>query len=371
MRTRLVVLGLLVALLLVACGGGGTETAPAESSAPTTPEPVAEVEPAQEIQFFNWSEYIDPDIYEIFEDEYGIRVVESNFASNEEMLAKLQGGATGYDLIVPSDYTVAIMIEEGMLAELDHANIPNLENLSPRFRQVPYDPGNKYCVPYQWGTTGIGYNSALIDEPTSWAVLFDPDPNAPYYGRAMMLDDPREGMAAALVYLGYDINTTDEAQLEEAKQALLRAKPALAGYDSDQFDDLLAAGETVLTHGWNGDILVAQEENLDVAYTIPQEGGVVWIDNVCIPNTVTPERKKAAEIFINFLLRQDIGVLLSEFNYYASPNAAAEEMLDEEFLSDPAVYPPPQVLDKLQYIEPLGDFESVYQRIWDEVKAAR
>jgi spermidine/putrescine-binding protein len=374
MKFRKIAFAALLAVSLVACGGQATAvTQPTVAAPPTSaPEPtqMAEVQPAQEVQFFTWTEYIDPEIYDLFKQETGITVVESNFASNEEMLAKLQGGATGYDLIVPSDYTVGIMVEEGMLEPLDPAAVPNLANLADRFKNVPYDPGNKYCAPYQWGTTGLGYNSAEIDEPQSWSVLFEPDPASPSYGRTTMLDDPREGFSAALAYLGYDINTTDDAQLEEAKQLLIQAKPGLSGYDSDQFDDLLAAGETVLAHGWNGDILVSQGENEDIAYTIPQEGGVVWIDNMCIPNTVTPERKLAAEMFMNFILRPDIGAMLSEYNYYASPNAASEAQLGDDFLNDPAVYPPADVLDKLQYIKPLGDYESVYQRMWDEVKAA-
>jgi spermidine/putrescine-binding protein len=362
----------------------GTETAapevtepPAETEPPAkTTEPAAETEPAaagepaDEIVIYNWSEYIDPEIYSMFEIETGIHITEDNFSNNEEMLAKLQGGATGYSLVVPSDYTVSIMKEEGLLARLDHANIPNLSNLSEQFTQVPYDPGNEYCAPYQWGTTGIGYVEGEVDAPTSWAVLFEPDSNAAYFERTTMLDDVREGFAAALIYLGYDINTTDEAQLEEAKEALIQAKAALSGYDSDTYDDLLASGENLMAHGWNGDILVAQEENENISFTIPEEGGVVWVDNICIPSAVTPEQKLAAEMFIDFLLRPDIGAMLSNFNYYASPNQAAEAELEEDFLNDPAVYPPQELLGKLQYIRPVGETESVYQRLWDEVKAA-
>ncbi len=349
----------LVAILLAACGGGAA--AGGESTA----------EEVSELQFFIWSEYIDPEVYDLFEAETGIKVIESNFASNEEMLAKVQGGGSGYDIVVPSDYTVAIMIEEGLLAELNHENIPNLANLAEDFRNVPYDPGNKYCVPYQWGTTGLGYDSGVMEAPESWAVLFEPDPNAPYYGRVTMLDDPREGFAAALVYLGYDINTTDEAQLREAQQLLLNARGAIFSYDSDQFEDLLASGESMMAHGWNGDILVGQEVNENIAYTIPQEGGVIWIDNLCILAGLPPERQAAAEQFLNFILRPDIGAMISEYNYYASPNAAAEENLDEEFLNDPAVYPPEEVRDKLQFIRPVGEAESLFQRLWDEVKSAQ
>lgn len=372
-RVKLIIALLLsLSLLLVACAGepAAPEPTPVVEASPEEPPPVGEVEPADQIIIYHWSEYIDPEIYALFTDEFGIQITEDNFSSNEELLAKLQGGATGYSLIVPSDYTVEIMIEEGLLAQLDHANVPNLDNMSERFQNVPYDPGNRYCVPYQWGTTGIGYLASEVDEPTSWAVLFEPDPNAPYYGRMTMLDDAREAFSAALIYLGYDINTTDEGQLQEAKELLIRAKGALSGYDSDTFEDLVASGENLMAHGWNGDFLVAQEENEDLDYTLPGEGAVTWVDNVCIPSTVTPEQKLAAEMFIEFLLRPEIGAMLSEYNYYASPNAAAEELLDEDFLNDPAVYPPEEELANLHYIEPVGEVESLYQRLWDEVKAA-
>lgn len=370
--TRIALLTTVLAVLVAACGGA-TETPapPAETQAPpAATEAPAGVEPASEIVLYNWTEYIDPEIYNLFQEEYGISIVEDNFSSNEEMLAKLQGGATGYALIVPSDYTVAIMKEEGMLAKLDHNNIPNLANLREDFRNLPYDPGNEYCVPYQWGTTGIGYLSDQVEEPKSWSAIFEATPDDPQYGRMTLLDDVREVFAAALVFLGYDINTTNEDELAQARDLLIEAKDGIAGFDSDTFEDLVASGENLMAHGWNGDFLVAQEENENLAYTIPEEGGVIWVDNICIPNTVSPEEKLAAEMFINFLLRPDIGAMLSEWNYYASPNAAAEEILGEEFLSDPAVYPPAEVRERLHFIEPLGEFEAVYQRLFDEVKAA-
>jgi spermidine/putrescine-binding protein len=368
----------ILTLLLASCAQPAAPAQPEQPAEPATaPEQAAEpaeglAEAAPEIVMYNWTEYIDPEIYGQFEESAGIRVIEDNFSSNEEMLAKLQGGATGYALTVPSDYTVAIMIEEGMLHKLDKDNIPNLTNLADRFKDVPYDPGNEYCVPYMWGTTGIGYDSSFVgEEPTSWAVIFEPDPDSDLYGRVTMLDDPRESFAAALAYLGYDINTTDEAQLQEARDVLIKAKPGLAGYDSDTFEDLVAAGENLLAHGWNGDFLVAQEENENVAYISPEEGGVVWVDNLCIPATATPDQQLAAEMFINYLLEPEVAAQNSDFIYYASPNQAAEAFLDEEFLSDPTVYPPSEVLENLQYLEPVGELESLYQRLWDEVKSAQ
>jgi spermidine/putrescine-binding protein len=263
------------------------------------------------------------------------------------------------------------MLAENMLAELDQANIPNLANLTQRFRELPYDPGNAHCVAYMWGTTGLGYIDGEMEAPDSWAVLFEPDPASPQYGRTTMLDDVRESFAAALAYLGYDINTTDEAQLQEAKQLLIQAKAGLAGYDSDTYEDLLASGENLLAHGWNGDIIIVQEENEAISYVVPKEGGVIWVDNVCIPASATPEQKLAGEMFIDFLLRPDIGAMLANYAWFATPNQAAEAELDPEFLEDPALYPPADVIDKLQYIEPVGEAESLYQRLWDEVKAAQ
>ncbi len=368
------VFGLLIVLSLVlsACGGGSApaDEAPA-ADVPAGDEAPAAVEPAKEIVFYNWSEYIEPEIYTLFEEETGIKVVEDTFSSNEEMLAKLQGGAAGYAIVVPSDYTVSIMIAENMLAELNHENMPNLSNLSEQFTHLPYDSGNVYCIPYQWGTTGLGYLDGEVEEPTSWSVIFEPEEGSATYGRTTMLDDVRESFAAALAYLGYDINTTDESQLEEAKKLLIQAKAGLSGYDSDNYEDLLASGENLLALGWSGDFLMAQEENENIAYTIPQEGGVVWVDNACIPAGLSPEEQLSAEMFLDFLLRADIGAMLSEWNWYASPNAASEELLDEEFLSDPTVYPSAEVLEKLQYIRPLGEAESLYQRMWDEIKSAQ
>ena len=219
------VLGLgLLALVLVACGAQEPDV----------------------LHLYNWSEYIDPEIFTSFEEEYGIQVVEDTFSSNEELLAKLQAGAGGYDLIVPSDYMVGIMIEEGLLEELDKGELTNLGKLDPTFTDPPFDPGMAHCVPYQWGTTGIGYNSDEFDEPPdSWAYIFDPAVAGEFAGQMTMLNDSREAFSAALKYLGYSINTTDEAQLAEARDLLIQQKepvyawllsPGHRRYDVGYFD---------------------------------------------------------------------------------------------------------------------------------------
>ncbi len=322
---------------------------------------------AKELHIYNWAEYIDPEIYADFEKEFGVKVIEDTFASNEDLLAKIQAGATGYDLIVPSDYMVAIMIELDLLAPLNYDNIPNFQNISAKFKDPPYDPGNKYSVPYQWGTTGIGYDTNLIAEPPdSWAYLFDPQLAAPYAGRMSMLNDSRETIGAALKYLGYSLNSTDEKQLEEAKQLLIRQKQWVATYDSEGFEDLLAAGETVIAHGFSGDFFKAATEAEQVGYVIPREGATIWTDNLCIPKTAPSPY--TAEVFINYLLRPEVAAKVTNFTWFASPNQAAAKYIDPEILGDPAIYPPPEIMDKLEFIRDVGESTALYDRIWTEIK---
>lgn len=322
---------------------------------------------AKELHVYNWSEYIDPQIYADFEKEFGVKVIEDTFASNEDLLAKIQAGAAGYDLIVPSDYMVAIMIELDLLAPLNYDNIPNFQNINPKFKDPPYDRGNKYSVPYQWGTTGIGYDTTVVTEPPdSWGYLFDPQLAAPYAGRMSMLNDSRETIGAALKYLGYSLNSTDEKQLEEAKQLLIRQKQWVSTYDSEGFEDLLAAGETILAHGWSGDFFQAAVEAEQIGYVIPKEGATIWTDNLCIPKTA-PSRY-TAEVFINYLLRPDVAAKVTNFTWYASPNQAADKFINPEILEDPAIYPPSEVMDKLEFIRDVGEATALYDRIWTEIK---
>lgn len=348
----LVILISLVILALAACASAGGDQ-----------------ELAEELNLYNWSEYIDPDVLAEFEEEYGVKVIEDTFSSNEELLAKLQAGATGYDLIVPSDYMVEIMIAEDLLAEIDHANIPNIDNLSELFSDPPYDPGLVHCIPYQWGTTGIGYNSEAFDEaPSSWSYLFDPDIASQHAGQFTMLNDSRESIGAALKFLGYSLNTTDEAQLEEAKQVLIAQKPYVFSYDSDQFEDLIVADEVIYGHGYSGDYFQAALEDERVWYVIPEEGATVWADNMCIPKT--SKNRYTAEVFLNYILQPEIAARITNFTWFGSPVGAANEFIDSEILEEPAIYPPDEVMARLEWIEDVGDATPIYERIWTEVKAA-
>jgi spermidine/putrescine-binding protein len=324
---------------------------------------------AEEIYLYNWSEYIEPQVLEDFEAEFGVHVVEDTFANNEELLAKLQAGAGGYDVIVPSDYMVEIMIEEGLLAELNRENIPNVVNIASTFADPPYDPGMVHCVPYLWGTTGIGYNADVLEEPPdSWGYVFDPALAGQYAGQITMLNDAREAVGAALKYLGYSLNSTDEAELMEARDLLIQQKPWIYAYDSEQYEDLMSADETVLAHGWSGDFFMVAEEDERLWYAIPSEGATIWADNLCIP--VGAPSQYTAEVFIDFLLRAEVSAANSNFTWYATPNAPAEEFIDAEILEEPAIYPPPDVMERLEWIVDVGDVTPLYERIWTEVRAA-
>ncbi len=322
---------------------------------------------AKELHIYNWSEYIDPEIYEEFEQEFSVKVIEDTFSSNEDLLAKLQAGATGYDIIVPSDYMVAIMIELDLLAEINYDNIPNFKNIDAKFKDPPYDPGNKYSVPYQWGTTGIGYNADLFEEaPDSWSYIFDEKMVSEYAGKMTMLNDSREVIGAALKYLGYSLNSTNEQELEEAKQLLLKQKEWVSSYDSDAFGDLIASGDAVIGHGWSGGYFMAALEAPHVWYVIPKEGGVIWTDNLAIPKTAPSQY--TAEVFIDYLLRPEVGAKITNFTWYGSPNKASEEFIDAEILEEPAIYPPPEVMDRLEFLRDVGEATVIYDRVWTEIK---
>lgn len=368
---------LLIAALLIAACGGAAPAAPAadDGAAETSSEVTSERcgDPSRldsDLNVYNWTDYIDPDILTQFEEECGVKVVYDTFSSNEDLLAKLQAGATGYDVIVPSDYMVTIMRQLDMLKPLDKENIPNLSNLLPLFEDPPYDPGLQYSVPYQWGTTGIGYDiDATGEVPDSWTWIFDPAKAEQFEGKISLLNDQRETIGAALKYLGHSMNSVDEAELEEAKQVILAIKPFVATFDSDSFGDLLVSGETVIGHGWSGgyyqDIYASEDETL--AYVIPQEGGVIWTDNMSIPKTAP--HPYTAEVFINYILDPEIGAQLTNFNYYGSPNAAAEPFIEEGVLSDPGIYPPQETLDKLEFLADLGEGTLLWDRIWTEIKS--
>lgn len=363
-----------VLLALVACTSAATEEPPVDQGMPVPGEDVEEMLAlADELYVFNWADYIDEELLTRYEQEFGVTIVYDTYDSNEDLLAKLQAGGAGYDVIFPSDYMIAQMINLGLLAELDFDNLPNFANIAEENKDPAYDPGNRYSVPYFWGTTGIGYDSSVVDPgPDSWAWIFEPELLEQYAGAGVnVLDDQREVIGAALKYLGYSVNSQSEAELTEARDLIMQAREHWISFDSTGYiDNLMIPGEIVLSHAWNGDVLVAQEENEDWVYVIPEEGAVIWQDNMAIPVTSTGIQKRTAEHFINFLLDAEVGGQNTNYVYYASPNAAAEAYIDPAILEDPASYPSAETRAKLEWIEelPTATLE-MYDRIWTEIKA--
>jgi spermidine/putrescine-binding protein len=367
---RLAALFAVMALVLAACGDSGSEdTTPTTGAGSVTTQDGGGTDGACEpdqvdgdLNFYNWSEYIDPELISAFETEYGVDVVEDFYDSNEAMLAQLQAGAV-YDLIVPSDYMVGIMIDEALLAPLQMDALTNIGNLDPQFVNPPYDESGEYSVAYQWGTTGLGVNLSVVGEDfePSWALVFDPELTSTYDGGVSLLNDPRETMGAALKYLGYSLNSTSEEELQEAADVIAAAKENITAFDSDQYDENLVNGETAVGHGYSGNFFTAFADTDDPdnwAYVIPEEGGTVWIDNMAVPTVA--EHPCTAHTFINYLLDAENGAALTNWNYYASPNAAAEDFILEEILTDETIYPSDELREKLEIIEDTGDFEIQY-----------
>ena len=319
------------------------------------------------LNVYIWSEYLPQSVIDDFTKKTGIKVNVSLFSKNEELLAKLQAGATDYDIVVPSDYMVQRLVRQKLLQPLDKAKLKGLENLDPRFLDQKFDPGNQYSIPYFWGTTGIGYNTKEAAGPVeSWAVLFDPN----YKKQVLMLDDARECFAAALRAAGKSADETDPAALAEAAKNLKeqKAQGVVRVYDSDGFAEKLAAGDVVLAQGYNGQFAkVIREKPGELAFVVPREGGTFWADNLCVP--AAAKRSESIYAFLNYVLEPQVAAKIANEVSYATPNAAAKKFLDEKLLRDPVVYPPPDVLARCQFMQDPGDAARVIERHFAEIKA--
>jgi spermidine/putrescine-binding protein len=326
---------------------------------------------AREISLYIWSEYIHPSIKMQFEEECGVKVKEIDFESNEEMLGALQTGDVHYDIVAPSDYMVQIMVEKELLMELDYDVITNIRNMDKLNIDQYFDPEQKYSVPYFWGTSGFAVDTNVVTkyEP-SWKMLFDP--NTPYCGKITMLDDERETIGAALVYLGYSISDTDPAHIEKAKDLLVEQAKCVKAYDSQTNDNMLIYGETVLAHMWTGDAIAAGDPNsggrAGIVYVIPQEGSAIWQDNLAVP--VSAPNAYTAMVFINYLNYPDIAAQNAEWVGYGTPNLAAKRVMNPDVLADVSIYPLPDVEARLQWMQDVGDATELYDRAWAEIKAA-
>jgi len=313
---------------------------------------------------YNWGDYIDESILGEFEKETGIKVVYDTFATNEDMYVKIKSGGSSYDVIFPSDYMVTRMLEEDMLEKIDLSQIPNHKYLEENLMGTEYDPKNEYTLPYMWGTMGILYNTTMVDEVVdSWDILWDPK----YTKEILMLDSQRDSIGAALLKLGYSINTLNLQELAEAADLLKKQKPLVLAYVVDEGKDKMVAGEAALALTWSGEAAYARSENPDLAYAIPKEGTNIWFDVMAIPKGAN--NIEGALKFMDFLNRPEIALRNAEYTGYATPNSAAKAMLPEEIRNDRGSYPEEQDLVNTEVFVNLGSTLRDYDRIWTEVKA--
>lgn len=319
----------------------------------------------------NWGEYMSInddemiDVNEAFEALTGIEVNYKTFASNETLYSKLLSGGATYDIVIPSDYMISKMINEGMLEKLNFDNIPNLANIMPGFMNPQYDPMNEYSVPYLWGMVAIIYNTTMVEEePTSWSALWDER----YSGNILMFNNPRDAFGIAQAYLGYSLNTEDRIQLDHCISLLREQKEIVQGYVMDEIFDKMEGGSAALAPYYVGDAVTMCEDNPDLAYAIPEEGTNWFVDAICIPTT--SQNKEAAEMYINFLCEAEIALANCDYVGYSTPNSAAYELLDDEVKEDEKRYPTDEFLaNNTEVFINLSDEANAYmQELWNQLK---
>lgn len=317
------------------------------------------------LRIYNWADYVSPEVIQAFEKKFGCQVVIDTFDSNEAMLAKLKAGATGYDIVIPTEYTVNIMMDDKMLVKLDRAKLPNLKHMDNEYVRLMRDKELAYSVPYMVSLAGIGYNPAKVpDFKPSWTAFG----NAAYKGRMTMLSDMRETLGAALKTLGYSLNSVDEGELEKARDLVIEWKKNLAKFDVDEAKRGLVSDEFFLVHGYNGDMLQIIEEAPKIAFAVPQEGTSIAIDCMVIP--VGAKNVDLAHAFINYIHEPENCAATMEEVCFSSPNVEAVKLLPEEFRANKAIFLDKELLSKCELIEDLGEDNAKYTKVWDQVKSA-
>ncbi len=338
------------------------------------------------VNVYNWSDYIDESILEDFTKETGIKVVYDVFDSNEVLETKLLAGSTGYDVVVPTGTFLARQIQAGVFTELDKDKLPNLSNMWKDIekRVEKYDPGNKFSINYMWGTTGLGYNvdkvkAALGDDAPvdSWDLLFKPENVEKLKDCGVfVLDAPTELIPAALNYLGMDPDSKDPAEIEKAGELLKSIRPNVQKFHSSEYINALANGDICLAVGWSGDVLQARDRaaeadnGVTVEYSIPKEGALMWFDQMAVPADA-PHKEEAHE-FLNYIMRPDVMAKASNYVYYANGNKASQELLNEDVIGDPAIYPSEDAVKNLYTVTPYPPkVNRVVTRTWTAVKSGQ
>lgn len=340
---------------------------------------------AQVVHVFNWSDYIDDSILADFEARTGIRVVYDVYDSNDTLETRLLAGGSGYDVVVPTGTFLARQIGAGVYQELDKSKLPNLVHMWDEIteRTERYDPGNRYSVNYMWGTTGFGYNVAAIEQRmpdapvTSWRMVFDPEVVANFADCGVyILDEPSDVIPAALNYIGEDPASHDPEVIRKAQDVLLAIRPYVEKFHSSEYINALANGDVCLAMGWSGDVLQARDRaeeagsGVVIDYVIPDEGALMWSDQMAIPaDAPHPDN---AHAFINFIMEPEIIARASNYVYYANGNLSAKEFLDEAVIGDPAIYPPEATMERLYTTLPYPPrVQREVTRLWTRVKTGR
>jgi spermidine/putrescine-binding protein len=294
-----------------------------------------------------------------------VRVRIDLYDSLEALLAKMQAGNAGYDVVCPSNYAVEILLAQGLLLPLDHSALPHLANVDPAYLDRDFDPGNRHSVPYFTGSCGIGYRKSRTGPIDSWAALWD----SRFRGRVLMLDDARETFGAALQRLGRSVNTVDERTLRRARDLLILQKPLVRAYDSANFEDALLAGDVWLAQGWNGEFARVMDLDADIAYVVPKEGSTSFIDSLVIPRGAP--HSALAHAFLDFTMEAETAATICRAMRYTTPNRAALALLPPAIRNHPAIFPPADVVSRLELLRDIGPATVLYDRMWTEVKAAR
>jgi spermidine/putrescine transport system substrate-binding protein len=343
----------------------------AVASASTTPAPTATPVPTPaptpegELFIYNWADYIGDKTVAGFESKYNIKVTYDFFDTTDTQAAKISTGRSGYDITFPTSTYVKGYVARNLIQPLDLSLIPNVANLFPEWQNPSYDPGNAHSVPYFWWTTGVAYLDDKVKTTlTSWDALWDPQ----WKGHMSMLDDYRECFSAALIKLGFDINTVDEGQLDQALALLEQQKPLLRTYTTDDIGQL-STGDAWVMHAWGADVhqVRADNPNLKVTYFIPVEGAVRGSDTMVL--LAGAKHPIAAHLFINYMLDPQVAANNTNFTGYMGPNQAAQQYMDPAIIADPGVNPGPDLKAKLHEIDDLGDKEQLYTSRWTKLRA--
>ncbi len=377
MRTaiRLIPLFAAVIALLAACGGssggGATTGKKVTSSGFECPEPNPKLEvTSKELNLFVWTEYIPQDIINCFELVYGVKVNRDEYSSNEEMYAKLSAGGANYDVVIPTDYIVSLMIRQGLLQKLDKSKLPVVVNFDPNYLNLAFDPGNDYTIPYQAGADAIVVNTEKVSNlPASYEDLWKPE----YAGRMVFIDDSRAVIGFTLATLGYDINTADPAQLEQASAKLAKLVPSVKLFDSDSPKTALIGGDADLGFVWTAEAALAQRENSAIQFIYPKEGAIVWQDSWAIP--ANAPHADAAYAWLNYDLQPDLFWLMLQDFPYINPNKTALDYakdkhpdLYKQYMDSNITNMPAEAVKNGNRVDDVGDATPLYDRIWTEVK---